>query len=100
MKTLATIFTKKDWLHEQVIRCGQVAIFRRQKETSPAPHYEVVKIRQNEAREQFGTMIPAAESYPGENQWGQQGFTFGTLGRAFDRFRELVEKENTKPVVA
>lgn len=92
MKTLETEFTKKGWHHQQVAREGQVAIFRRWKDGGLPPHFEVVRIQQNQEREQFGVTIPAAESYPAETQWGRTGWTFPNLASAESRMSQEVAK--------
>lgn len=96
MKALALQFTRNGWAHRQITRSGNLAIYERSRPESPAPHYELVHIRQNKDREQFGRVIPASESYPPETAWGSHGWTFQTLSLAKARMTQEQAKAAEK----
>lgn len=95
MKPLETHFVKKGWTHEQLMREGMIALYKRWKDGAPAPHWEVIRIQEHAERTFPGsdTPIPAKEGYPGEGLWGQEGWTFLRLDTAEKRFQDLVSKE-------
>lgn len=96
MKPIPETFTRNGWEHVQLERQGNFAIYQRSKPAGLKPHFEVVRIAQNPAREQFGKRIEAAESYPTETQWGKFGFTFGDEAQARTRLSQLVSKVQEK----
>lgn len=93
MKPLDTTFTKKGWTHEQVLREGLIALYRRWKDDPATAHWEVIRIQENAEREIAGVLIPEKEAYPGDGLWGQEAWTFTRLEPAEKRFQELVAKE-------
>lgn len=93
MKPLETDFTRNGWHHRQIERQGLIALFRRTKDTSQAPHFEVIRIQEHATRVIAGQSIPAAEGYPSDASWGSEGFTYGTESEARTKFSELVSKE-------
>jgi hypothetical protein len=96
MKTVPPLFTKSDWTHQMLSRIGQIAIYRRAKEVSPAPHYEVVVIEPYQAGVVMGREIEAGESYPSAAQWGTKGWTYRSLEMAQAKFRELTAPKGPK----
>jgi hypothetical protein len=59
---------------------------------TPSLAYEVVKIQAYPDQERFGSFIPAHESMPGSETWGQQGWTFTDLDKARAKFKELTAR--------
>lgn len=83
MITLEKEFTARKFVHRQVKRAGDVALFERWHEDTPdRVHYEVVEIQLRKEAEVFGTKVPAHEAYPGAEQWGTYGFTYTPDDRA------------------
>lgn len=95
MTPLPTHFTKKGWNHEQLMREGMIALYRRWKDGPQPAHWEVIRIQEHAERLFPGsdTPIPAKEGYPSEGSWGQEGWTFLKLETAEKRFRVLASKE-------
>ena len=103
MKLLPETFTKKSFLHQQVWREGNVAIYKRFKEGG-TPHYETIIIREVSASSysvdevkagQFKTRVierERGEVYPSSEQWGYMGWTYGSYEEARARAQKLLEK--------
>ena len=90
MKTLPTTFTKSGFTFEQVTRKGLTAIYKQTRVGQPTNvHYEVGRIRQNKAREQFGTQFEASESWPSSEEWGVRAWTYPDLTRANEKLVSL-----------
>jgi hypothetical protein len=92
MKILPEQFESKGFLHRQIQRVGDVALFERSKPTHTNPHFEVVKIGRHNGYKIAGQLIAPAETYPPSTQWGSKGWTFTDRDDAWKRFRELTEK--------
>lgn len=96
MKPLPLTFTKNTFAYEQVLRDGQIAIYKqRLNATADKPvrgclAYEVIKIQQVPAGEMFGRPVEAHEIGPSNESWGTQGWTYPTLDRAKAKFHALV----------
>lgn len=96
MKPLPLTFTKNTFFYEQVLRDGQIAIYKqRLNATADKPArgclaYEVIKMRQIPESEMFGKVVEAHEAAPGNEQWGTLGWTFPSLERAKVKFHALV----------
>jgi len=94
MKEIPHTFAKLGWSFNQIARKGAVAIFARWKDPAK-PHMEVVRIRQHNGFPlPDGTRTEPGESYPPDNQWGKDGFTFagdGMAERAELKMRALLE---------
>lgn len=97
MKTLPITFTKAEWHHEQIAREGLRAIYKRWKDSSPAPHYEVILIKEGKEFTIKGEDYPATELYPSANDFGVRGWTYPTLERSQQKYKEL--KPPTKKTV-
>ncbi|MCK9210451.1 MAG: hypothetical protein M0P61_06415 [Ignavibacteriaceae bacterium] len=50
--------------------------------------YEVIRIRKNKTREQFGKIFLPSESYPTEKSWGNEGKTFKNLKDALKQYEK------------
>lgn len=99
MRTLCTTFRKYGFDYEQVFSQGNVAIYKQTKAEQPGNvHFEVGKIRENKAREQFGQHFEACEYWPSSEQWGQFAWTYNTLPRAREKAVSLMpESANPQP---
>lgn len=95
MIELPVTFTKKKFLHKQIKREGEFAIYERQKE-GQSKHYEVVIIRSHNGYELAGNKFPPAEMYPSDSQWGVFGWTRPTLEKAEEKFKEIYESRRSK----
>ncbi len=82
MKQLPSTFTKSGFDHQLLLRIGDVAIYRRNRVKSAVVHFEVVRIGRHNGYELAGNHIPAAETYPGAEQWGSKGWTYSDESHA------------------
>lgn len=89
MEPLPLKFEKSQWLHTQLARRGQYALYERKKETSPRPHYEVILIGVFQEAELHGRKIEAHEFYPGSTAFGKSAWSFHDLAEATQRFNVL-----------
>jgi len=83
-------FRRDKFDYEQVFRQGQIAIYRQTKPGQAGEHFEVGKIRQNKARHQFGTDIPARESWPNSEEWGVRAYTYTDFRHAKARALAMI----------
>jgi hypothetical protein len=74
MKTLATHFKFDGFQHEQVVRRGMFAVYRRTKGSTE--HYETIRIQSHNGYKIAGRDIPASETYPSSSSWGTLGWTY------------------------
>lgn len=96
MKTVATTFTKNGFLHEQIRRTGNIAMYRRTKQGHA--HVEVVKIGRHNGRVlPDGGEIPPGEFYPSAETWGTYGFTYADEAQAEAKFTEMVNAASQPP---
>lgn len=91
MKPLPLTFTANGFVHEQLQREGMLAIYRRFKQGGGQEHFEVVRIRSHNGFKIPGTNKVAlpAETYPGNEKWGSDGFTYPAIEDARAKFEEL-----------
>ena len=93
MKILQKEFTKQGWLHRQLKREGEIALYHRELE-GKRDHYEVVKVQKAKNSHTFpnGTQVEQGdESYPTDRTWGANGFTLMSLESALAKFKELTQ---------
>lgn len=92
MRTGTTEFEKYGFAHRQVFREGDVAVFERSRigGADAQTHYEAVRIKPHEAFVLHGNAIPAGESYPSSEKWGQDGFTYQDKQLAMTRARKML----------
>lgn len=93
MQLLNTEFTRRQFCFKQIKRIGNVAIYEKWTKGSSKKHYEVIRIRSHNGYDMAGTWIEPAEMYPGDEQWGINGFTINSIEAAEKKFNELVLKE-------
>jgi hypothetical protein len=91
IKTLPREFLKKGFLHTQLERAGQIAMFQRGK--NGRVHYEVVKIRTHKPHPDFVSEFDLVESYPASEDWGYLGFTYKDLESATEKFLALRRRQ-------
>jgi len=90
MRELAVEFDRDGFLHTQVVREGEIAIYRRERIGGRAEHYEVVRIRVERPVVIKGRGYPERENYPRSEDWGVTGWTFLDIEGAWEKFRQLV----------
>lgn len=100
MKVLETEITKSGFTYRQIRRQGNVAIYSQHlKGRSGKPlAYEVVVIKQHGEYTLGGVVIPAGESYPGNELFGKLGWSYSSLMKdsyqiAVDKFSQVVQSE-------
>lgn len=93
MKVLETQFTKKGFRYTQVKREGDIAIYEQyQNSIGKVVGFEVFRIAKNKAYMIAGNIIPDQEAVPGNEKWGTEGFTCGSLASAEIRFQQLLKR--------
>ena len=105
MKMLEEKFVSKGHRHEMLARTGesdakQFALYRRwsiaTEWTTPNPHYEVIRIKRQEAgemvRDGVTIMMEAKELYPNEKSWGIDGWTYQTREAAEQKYLAMIRR--------
>lgn len=81
---------------EVIDRIGDVALVRCTQGSWEG--WEVWKISQCKERTfPGGTVVPAHEAPPGDNQWGDKGWSYGLVDMAIDKVAELLQAPKTDP---
>ena len=97
MKRLRKKFKSRGFEHEEVVREGRNAIYKRWDggKTPDAGHihYEVVKIGKHNGYNLGGSYIEPAETYPSTSMWGVAGWTCSNITAAQARFNDLNKYE-------
>jgi hypothetical protein len=93
MKTLAKQFTKKGFIHKQIKREGNIAIYERARIGSGIKHFEVIVIASHDGYEIGGAKIEASEVYPSSASWGASGWTFVDFDIAEAKMDRLVKQQ-------
>jgi hypothetical protein len=105
MKLLNEDFDKSGFNYKlvKISDCRKVAIYKQtDKENEALFYYEVIILQSHEdvtvklgGQEVF---YPASESYPSQNSWGKNGFTYmgNELDKAEFKFDELLKELNEK----
>ena len=95
MKKLEEKFKSRGFIHKQLRREGNRAIYQRYAAKSdPATcHYEVVKINSHGGYKLGNSYIVPAETYPSSSMWGRCGWTCDTEEQAEIKFDELGKYE-------
>lgn len=93
MQPLPTTYNKNGFTFNQVDREGDVAIYEQiMPELSKRVAYEVFEVLKKPAATINGVDIPERESCPGNEQWGNYGFTVYDLSKAKQKQAEIAEK--------
>ena len=84
-------FGKNTFFYEQVIRNGQIAIYKqRLRPGAGCLAFEVIIIRKKEESVMFGKTVEAHEIGPSNEEFGRWGFSYPDLERAKAKFHALV----------
>ena len=90
MKKLEKKFKSRGFIHEQVTRVGNRAIYKRYPvKDERGIHYEVVKIGSHNGYKLGTSYIDATETYPSTSMWGRCGWTCKDLHMAQEKFDAL-----------
>lgn len=93
MKPLPNTYSKNGFHYELVVRDGPYAIFKqRLRPGAGCLAYEVIKIKCLKEAVMFGRTIEAHEVGPSNEDFGKSGWTYPTLARAKEKFRQLIEQ--------
>jgi hypothetical protein len=82
-------FTAKSFKYTQLIREGDLAIYKQEKPGEKVITFEVVKISRHSLYKLGGVDIPAAETYPSTSTWGQNAWTLTTYEDALKKYNQL-----------
>lgn len=94
-RPLGTTYGKNGYHYEQVIRDGDIAIFKqRLRPGVGCLAYEVIRIQVKPEVTIMDKVTPEREVAPGNEEWGLMGWTFPTLERAKAKMRELTDKRD------
>lgn len=107
MKPLETTFRRGDgggaepWLHEQIARDGDVALYRRSR-NGAQEHFEVIVVQKSKGGEAkmggVDVVFEPKERYPSAEDWGTFGWTYTTFDLAWEKLmavkaaREMEER--------
>jgi len=76
-------FERDRYRHELVAREGDVCLVRRVNLVTGSEHWEVVIVQHRGAETTpRGVEYPAREVYPGNEEWGEHGWTYTTRAEA------------------
>ena len=90
MKKLEKKFKSRGFIHEQVTRIGNRAIYKRHSaKEARESHYEVVKIGSHNGYNLGASYIEATETYPSASMWGRCGWTCRSIESAQVKFDNL-----------
>lgn len=94
MNPIPTTFTAGGFVHDHIQREGNFAIYRRFAQAGGREHFEVIRIRSHNGFKIPGTekMAPPSETYPSNEKWGHDGWTFPTIESAREKFDALCGK--------
>lgn len=94
MKPLELKFRKNGFDYEQVYREGDIAIYKQTQ--GSGTWFEVFTVQKNAARIIAGVVIAASESMPGNEAWGQKGWTYRDFPAAMSKATELRETRDRR----
>ena len=89
---------QRNYIFSQQARDGNLAVFRKYLKESPATlvtgeSFEVVRIKQNPASTKTiggkEVTFPAHESMPSPEEWGTNGWSYGTAMEALEKLKAL-----------
>ncbi len=95
MKILEKNFTYKGFEHSQILREGNIAIYKQKLQSGITEKFEVIIIESHNGYEIAGQKFPPSEMYPSSTQWGVKGFTLLTYEDALKKMN-LLKKNNIK----
>lgn len=89
---LSIRFERNGFLYWQVCRCQKAAIYeQRMPDNVQHIFFEVWAIRASPERIFNGTLFPAKERAPANEDWGKYGWTFYTLQEARKKYEQLIK---------
>lgn len=99
MRTLEKVFTRKGFKHEQHMRSGEFAIYKRFHEDSilESSNFELIRIQEAKHDHTFpngSVVLAGSESYPSDRSWGKQGWTFPDFDSAVTKLNSLLSLES------
>jgi hypothetical protein len=99
--TLEPLLFKNGFRYQLVKRIENFAIYEQKKEGFDYKYYEVIKIQvvKQDVNTKFMSLKAGTEFYPSINQWGQYGWTCGTIERAEELLNILVNESKEKQSV-
>ena len=89
MKLLPEVFTEGKFIFTQLDRNCDFAVYKKQPRHTRTHSFEVVRIRHRPAETIYNKDYPLREVYPGNEQWGTDGWTFTTEADARKQFSLL-----------
>jgi hypothetical protein len=92
IRALPMHVTKDGFDFHQVIREGQVAVYRQTKAGTSIEDFEVILIQRRPGGIFQGKPFEARETYPVSEEWGLQGWTYQAKERAMAKFNALCER--------
>jgi len=97
MKKIDKEFTSKNFLHKQIHREQDYAIYERSYQTSPdKKHYEVIRIQSHNGYAFGGQKYPPSEFYPSSTTWGLNGFTCISREAAYKKLDKVMEEDKIR----
>ncbi|HEY3755309.1 MAG TPA: hypothetical protein VGL42_04090 [Opitutaceae bacterium] len=95
-RPLAATFECKGWVFRQLCRVGEFCLYSKSKRgaTQPIQSWEIILPNRYPAQTlPSGSILPARETYPGDSQWGQTGWSFSNEGAARVAFAEKTKAQ-------
>lgn len=80
---------------KQIARDGQAALYEQSK-AGTVVGYEIIVIQQLPAQTIMGRSYPEREAYPGNEKWGEAGWTVVDKHQARERYYALVQHLKAK----
>jgi hypothetical protein len=95
MKILAEVNRKNGKTMTQIRRTANVVLVRVDRDTIGHVGYEVMRVKSHDGYQFMGRPVPASEFLPSDEDWGQDGFTYGlnALDHAEARFALLLDED-------
>lgn len=91
-RLLGTTFNKNGYTYEQVLRDGNIAIFKQRLRPGVGElAYETIIIQIKPAVTIKGKFVPEREAAPSDEAFGTLGWSYPTLERAKAKFHELLK---------
>jgi len=100
MKTIEWPVTKTDFIDELIKRDGDVVLsVRRSRHSGRVVSYEVqvVRVHRRDMLMNGRLMSCAGDEYlPSSSEWGQYGWSFGSLQDAERKFQQVLERQSVR----
>jgi hypothetical protein len=96
IRPLLSSFTRDGWTFQQLLRVGDLAIFKKTKPSPAGPgeitSFEVVRVKEKRCDPRFGGFSGIRECYPSSERWGSDGWTCLSEERAREKLDELADR--------